>query len=87
MSESKEYEYEPEFEDISAVSTSLVDSPHNDCVTDVQKNQEENAELGTLTWTWTPLSRDSLREANVALVYISLNSTQSLNIRVERTAP
>ncbi len=73
--DSKRGEYESEsFEEYSA-SASFQDAPprymlsgeNNECIT-----KGHNSELGTLSWTWTPLSRDVLYEANAAMVRTSL---------------
>ena len=58
-------DYEPDFEEISSKN----EEPLQKYLPDQEiQNDMGSKELGTLTWTWTPLSRDSLYEANDALV-------------------
>lgn len=68
MTDPTEFDYEPEFEEYSVAA---VDRPSEKHIHEEQMSYGANGELGTLTWTWTPLSRDALLEANDALVTYS----------------
>ena len=74
----KSSEYENDFEEYPAVG---VHKYNQDKV-----NQDESKELGTLSWTWTPLSRDALFEANDALVVKHLNAPSTCILRSSASA-